>query len=79
MLSMCRGYRRTTRYKRVDGQKPRYLALHEYACKPEEVPNDQIAQVVATEWSKKILSEVETYDRDVFELIQVQGDSGVKL
>ncbi|KAK3720360.1 hypothetical protein LTR37_003771 [Vermiconidia calcicola] len=41
ILSMCRGYRRTTRYKRLDGQKPRYLALHEYACLPDALPANQ--------------------------------------
>ena len=79
MLAMCRGYRRTTRYKRLDGVKPRYIALHEYACKPDELPADQIAQVRETEWSKKILAEAEIFDRDVFELIHAQGDTHAKL
>lgn len=79
MLSMCRGYRRTTRYKRLDGATPRFLALHEYACAPSEVPTDQIKQVTGTEWSKKIISEAKAFDRDVFELIQAQGDTGLKL
>ena len=57
MLAMCRGYRRSTRYKRLDGEKPRYLALHEYACKASDLPGDQIKQVVSTEWSKKIIKE----------------------
>lgn len=79
MLSMCKGYRRTTRYKRIDGEKPRYLALHEYSCKPSELPSDQIAVVTATEWSKKIIKESLTFDRDVFEVIQVQGVASQKL
>lgn len=79
MLAMCRGYRRTTRYKRLDGTTPRYLALHEYACAPSEVPSDQIKQVTSTEWSKKIISEATAFDRDVFELIQAQGDTALKL
>ena len=77
---MCKGYRRTTRYKKLDSeQKPRYLALHEYACKPEDLPSDQIAQVTATEWSQKIINEAQVFERDVFELISVQGDDSVKL
>lgn len=79
MLSMCRGYRRTTRYKRLDGVTPRFLALHEYACAPSEVPTNQIKQVTSTEWSKKIISEAKAFDRDVFELIQAQGDTAMKL
>ena len=79
MLAMCRGYRRTTRYRRVDSEKPRYLALHEYACKPDEMPGDQIKQVVSTEWSQKIIKESSVFERDVFTLIQEQGDTALKL
>lgn len=79
MLSMCKGYRRTTRYRRTDGVKPRFLALHEYACEPEELPSEQIAQVSATEWTKKILAEAEVFERDVVRLVHVEGDEGVKL
>lgn len=79
MLSMCKGYRRTTRYKRLDGEKPRYLALHEYDCAPDELPSDQIAQVSATEWTQKILNEAETYDRDVFQLFRAIGHAEEKL
>lgn len=79
MLAMCRGYRRTTRYKRIDGVSPRFLALHEYACTPSELPADQVKQVASTEWSKKIVGEAKVFDRDVFELIQAQGDIASKL
>lgn len=79
MLSMCTGYRRGTRYRRIDGKKPRFLAMHEYACKPDELPNDQIEQVKATEWTKKIIGEAQIVERDVWELIEVQGDTSLKL
>jgi hypothetical protein len=79
MLAMCEGYRRTTRYQRVDGVKPRFLALHEWACAPENLPAEQVKQVATTEWSLKILKEAEVYDRDVYELIEAQGDLGRKL
>ena len=79
MLAMCRGYRRTTRYRRLDGVKPQYLALHEYACEASELPADQIKQVVATEWSQKIIKESPIFDRDVFSLIQAQGETKEKL
>ncbi len=79
MLSMCRGYRRTTRYKRVDGQRPRYLALHEYACEPDDLPAEQIKQVTETEWTQKILKESPIFDRDVFVLIGAQGETAEKL
>jgi len=79
MLAMCTGYRRTTRYKRIDDVSPRYLALHEWACAPSELPTEQVKQVASTEWSKKILGEAKVFDRDVFELIQAQGDAARKL
>jgi hypothetical protein len=79
MLAMCTGYRRTTRYKRIDDVVPRYLALHEWDCKPENLPKEQVKQVAATEWSKKIIGEAKVFDRDVFELIEAQGDLGRKL
>ncbi len=80
VLSMCRGYRRTTRYKRLDSEeKPRYLALHEFACESGDLPGEQIKQVTATEWSRKIFGEAQVFERDVFELLSVQGDGSVKL
>ncbi|KAF2161836.1 hypothetical protein M409DRAFT_27892 [Zasmidium cellare ATCC 36951] len=79
MLGMCRGYRRCTRYKNMDDQQPRFLALHEYDCKAEDVPSEQIKQVVATEWSKKIVGEAKIFDRNVFELIQAQGQTEINL
>ncbi|KAF7197195.1 hypothetical protein HII31_01620 [Pseudocercospora fuligena] len=79
MLGMCKSYLRCTRYKRLDGQSPRYLALHEYACKPEDLPAEQIKQVVATEWSKKIIDEAKVFDRDVYELTYVVGNEDLKL
>lgn len=78
MLAMLPHYRRTTRYKRLDDEKPRYLALHEYDCKAEELSKD-VSMVVGTEWSKKIIGESSIFDRDVFELITVQGDRSMQL
>lgn len=79
MLAMCEGYRRSTRYERVDGVKPRFLALHEWACKPEDLPDEMVEQVCETEWSRKILGEAKVFDRDIFELIEAQGEVEMKL
>jgi hypothetical protein len=43
------------------------------------LPAEQVKQVATTEWSLKILKEAEVYDRDVYELIEAQGDLGRKL
>jgi hypothetical protein len=79
MLSMIPGYRRGTRYRRIGSKKPTYLAIHEYTCKPDAISAEMIAQVSATEWSKKVISEAKAIERDVFELIEVQGEKGRKL
>ncbi|EMC91276.1 hypothetical protein BAUCODRAFT_320634 [Baudoinia panamericana UAMH 10762] len=78
MMAMLPPYRRTTRYKRLDGEVPRYLAMHEYDCKPDEIPAER-AKLVNSEWSRKIIGECKVFDRDVFELVQVQGDAQVQL
>lgn len=59
MLSICRGYRGTTRYKALAEGCLTYLALHEYACAEAELPTDQLPIVTGTEWSKKIKGGVE--------------------
>jgi hypothetical protein len=38
-----------------------------------------VKQVASTEWSKKIIGEAKVFDRDVFELIEAQGDLAQKL
>lgn len=79
MLAMCNGYRRSTRYKRIDGVEPRFLALHEWDCEPEELPAGQVKQVTGTEWSRKILGEAKVFVRDVFVLVEQQGEIGREL
>ncbi|KAI1270655.1 hypothetical protein F5Y18DRAFT_369102 [Xylariaceae sp. FL1019] len=79
MLGMCRHYRRCTRYKRKDGVSPRFVALHEWDCEPEDIPMDQLAQLRATDWSREIRSGVKVMERDVFTLIQAQGNMELKL
>lgn len=77
MLSMVRGFRRSTRYRRLDGQPPRYLACHEYDT--TDFPVDQVKLVTGTEWSKKILGAAKSFEGDVWEMIAVYGDSGSRL
>ncbi|KAF2101990.1 hypothetical protein NA57DRAFT_73430 [Rhizodiscina lignyota] len=67
MISMCRGYHRSTRYKKLDGSKPRYLAIHEYET--TDFPGDQLKVVVGTEWSKKVIKNSPIFDRNMWEYI----------
>jgi len=75
MLSMVKGYRRTTKWKvnpvrpAAEGT-PEYLALHEFEAKP---PMEQMEVVVGTEWSRKVIGEARAFVRDVWELVDVQG------
>ncbi|KAK5739753.1 hypothetical protein LTR17_005039 [Elasticomyces elasticus] len=67
-------YRRTTRYKRVDGDgdgegKPRFLVLHEYDGKADELP----------EGREEFVRRCEVWEREVWELVEVQGDGGRQL
>lgn len=79
MLSMGKGFRRCTRYKRKDDVCPRFMALAEYDCAPEDLPMEQIREARATEWSEKILNEAKAHDCEVFVLIQAQGDMDLTL
>ncbi|KAJ8131850.1 hypothetical protein O1611_g1773 [Lasiodiplodia mahajangana] len=79
MLNMCKGFRRCTRYMRVDGACPRYLALAEYDSSPRNLPRDQIKQVYATEWNGMISARTKSYDLNVFALIQAQGATNLQL
>ncbi|KAK3629156.1 hypothetical protein LTR56_017822 [Elasticomyces elasticus] len=65
-------YRRTTRYKRVAGDgdddgegKPSFsLVLHEYDCKADELPEPR----------EEYVRRCEVWGREVWELVEVQGD-----
>ncbi|KAI1332537.1 hypothetical protein F5Y16DRAFT_118793 [Xylariaceae sp. FL0255] len=79
VISMCQGYRRSTRYKRKDGVIPRYLALHEFDCEADELPTKQLMQVCATTWTRRIKKGTKLLIRDVFTLVQAHGDTDMKL
>jgi hypothetical protein len=79
MMSMLKHYRRFTRYKRQDGVVPRYLALHEFDCRPDDLPKEQLKVVIETEWAQKILKEILAFETDIWELVNVQGDEEVNL
>ncbi|KAI1506336.1 hypothetical protein F5X99DRAFT_422960 [Biscogniauxia marginata] len=82
LLAASPAYRRSTRYRRAGGDggaRPRYLALHEYACAPADLPVAQLAEASATPWGKRILNGAKIFDRQVFELIEVQGDLSLNL
>ena len=77
MVSMCRGYRRSTRYKAADNSKPRYLTIHEFDT--TEMPWDQLKMTSQTEWSKKVIGGVQTMESNVWELIIERGKTMEKL
>lgn len=77
MLSMVNGFRRSTRYRRVDGTPPRFVALHEYDTM--NFPAEQVKLVTGTEWSRKILGAAKSFEGDVWKFINAYGDTGSKL
>ncbi|KAK4553185.1 hypothetical protein LTR86_009715 [Recurvomyces mirabilis] len=66
MMSMLPSYRRSTRYQRIDGKEPRYLALHEFATL-EGFRADEalVPRLMETEWSKKVMSSAKEFEMDI--------------
>lgn len=79
LSAAMQGFRRTTRYVRKDGAMPRYLVLNEFDGNLADIPAEQSARVMSTEWARKIMGEARAIERDVYTLIQEQGDPSVKL
>ena len=63
---MLNGYRRSTRYQKLDGTIPRYLALHE---SDTAGTSPEMKIVLGTEWSKKIIGGAKVSSSDVWEYI----------
>jgi hypothetical protein len=55
------------------------LALHEFDCRPDDLPKEQLKVVIETEWAQKILKEILAFETDIWELVNVQGDEEVNL
>jgi hypothetical protein len=72
---MLNGYRRSTRYQKLDGSTPKYLALHEFDT--ASVP-PEMKLVLGTEWSKKVLGGVKSVSTDVWEYISEYGKVGIE-
>jgi len=77
MLAMVKGFRRSTRYKRVDNEAPRFVALHEYDT--TDLPVEQVKLVTGTEWSKKVIGGAKAFEVDVWEFINAYGDTPSKI
>ncbi|OCK75655.1 hypothetical protein K432DRAFT_429260 [Lepidopterella palustris CBS 459.81] len=71
MLSLLPNYRRSTRYKTVDGSKPRYLAIHEVDSADMDQRMTKI--IMNTEWAKKVIGNLQMFERGMYELITEQG------
>jgi hypothetical protein len=71
--SMLGGYRRSTRFQKLDGSTPKYLAIHEFDT--TSVPSE-IRIVMGTEWAKKVVSAARYAGRDTWEYISETGKGG---
>ncbi|KAE9971890.1 hypothetical protein BLS_003330 [Venturia inaequalis] len=74
MLSMIKGYHRSTRYVKLDGSSPMFLAMHEL---DSVTVGPEMKLVLGTEWAKKVLSKVMTSQNDVWEYIIELGKDGL--
>ncbi|KAJ9660888.1 hypothetical protein H2201_006780 [Coniosporium apollinis] len=87
MLSMVRGYRRSTRYKLVPTANeritpggediPRYLALHEFDNADFDM--EQLRMCARTEWSKRVVGTYRQMWRDNWGLVHEAGDTSRRL
>jgi hypothetical protein len=71
---MLDGYRRSTRYQKLDGSAPKYLAMHEFDTTAVP-PNMRL--VIGTEWAKKVLGRAQSAKTDFWEYISEYSQSGV--
>ncbi|TID13069.1 hypothetical protein E2P81_ATG09802 [Venturia nashicola] len=74
MLSMIEGYHRSTRYAKMDGSNPKFLAMHEL---DSYTKGPGMGLVLGTEWAKKVLSTVTASQNDVWEYIVELGKEGL--
>jgi hypothetical protein len=80
MLSMIEGYRRSTRYQSVEETPTgttRFLACHEFDS--TIFPVDKVKHAVGTEWSKKILGSVKSFEGEFWEELAAAGAVDDKL
>jgi hypothetical protein len=63
---MLDGYRRSTRYQKLDKSEPKYLAMHEFDT---PAPPKNMRLVIGTEWAKKVLGKAQSSKSDMWEYI----------
>ena len=67
---MLSRYHRSTRYQKLDGSVPRYLALYE---SDTAVMGPEMKIILGTEWSKKIIEGAKVSNSDVWEYVSEFG------
>jgi hypothetical protein len=72
--SMIKGYHRSTRYQKLDGSSPRFLAMHEL---DSVTMGPEMKLVLGTDWAKKVLSKVTASSSEVWEYITEFGKEGL--
>jgi hypothetical protein len=72
--SMVKGYRRTTRYTKLDKSTPKYLAMHELDTMT--IP-PEFSLTVGTEWSKKVLGGLKSNTMERWEYISEFGTASL--
>jgi hypothetical protein len=72
--SMLKDYRRSSRYQKLDGSSPKYLAIHEM---DSNTAAPEMKIIMGTEWAKKIRSGAKASDLDRWEFISEHGTGAV--
>jgi hypothetical protein len=74
---MLPNYRRSTRYRSLDGSKPRWLAIHEMDT--DYVDPYQGAVMMGTELAHSVMDTVQVFDAANWALYVEKGDVGDKI
>jgi hypothetical protein len=71
---MLKDYRRSSRYQKLDGSSPKYLAIHEM---DSNTPAPEMKIIMGTEWAKKIRGGAKASSLDRWEFISEHGTGAV--
>lgn len=83
-LSECKHYVRTRRYKLAKtiappgDEAPTFLTIHEFDCGPGELDAEGLGKSGATEWSQKIMGNLEKNETKVWGKMGGWGDIKAK-
>ena len=74
MLMAAKSWRRIRRYEQVDGNGPRFMALHELESL-DGFKTEEYTAAISTPWRIRVTTAVVKRERHIFELVRGFGRS----